>query len=241
MSDKNNKKKEELDYSQNEDSLRGLSERNKVRTKMGMYAGGTGIDALHVLIREPNDNSIDEWNNLNSSGVKGFDKISIVIDSKETICSVRDYGRGIPYVKDKNGVSVLEKAVSILHMGGKHDNNSNHLTQEHIETSKDNYQFSSGINGVGITLTNYASDLFYGIVFNEKNKEKAYVAYENGFLKDMQIVPMDQKIEIFDKSINSVVLNNELLNEDSKTGTLIVFKPSIKEDAFDDEGVFDQK
>jgi DNA gyrase subunit B len=231
--------KENIEYSQNANALHGLSERDKVRTKMGMYAGGTGVEALHVLIREPNDNSIDEWNYLKSIG-KPFDKIKISIDSKNTICSVRDYGRGIPYVKDENGVSVLEKAVSVLHMGGKHDNNSNHLTKEKIDISTDNYQFSSGINGVGITLTNYASDLFYGIVFNEKKKEKAYVSYEDGYKKEFKLVKLDEKIEIFDDKIKSNVLNNDILNNDLKTGTLIVFKPSIKEDAFDDHGVFDE-
>lgn len=240
MSEKQKKQQEKKDYSQNEDALHGLSERNKVRTKMGMYAGGTGIDALHVLIREPNDNSIDEWNYLNSSNDKSFDKILISVDSKNMLCSVRDYGRGIPYVKDKEGVSVLEKAVSILHMGGKHDNNSEHLTKEKIDISTDNYQFSSGINGVGITLTNYASDLFYAIVFNEKKKEKAYVSYKDGYKEDFNLVPLNKEIEIFDKTIESTVLNNEILNKDLKTGTLIVFKPSIKEDAFDDHGVFDE-
>jgi len=235
------KKQEKKEYSQNAEALHGLSERNKVRTKIGMYAGGSGLEALHVLIREPNDNSIDEWNYLNSTGQKHkFDTIKISIDTENMLCSVRDYGRGIPYVKDKEGVSVLEKAVSVLHMGGKHDNNSNHLTKEKIETFSGNYSFSSGINGVGITLTNYASDLFYAIVFNEKNKEKAYISYENGYKKEFKQVKLNEQIEIFSKEIKSEILNNDILNKDLKTGTLIVFKPSIKKDAFDDEGVFDE-
>lgn len=224
----------ELNYSQNENALHGLEERNKIRDKMGMYAGGNGISSLHVLIREPNDNAIDEWN------VKPFEKIKIKIDSKNNICSVRDYGRGIPYVTDSKGESVLKKAVSILHMGGKHNNNSNHLLSEEISDFKGNYQFSSGINGVGITLTNYASDDFNAIVFNEENDEKAYVSYHDGYLKSEGVVKLNEPLDLYDSSIDSFVYDNNELVEDIKTGTMIVFKPSIKEDAFDDDGVFDE-
>lgn len=232
---------EELDYSQNADAMHGLTEREKIRTKMGMYAGGNDNNALKVLVREPNDNAIDEWNYVNShKGENSFDTVEINIDTKNILCSVRDYGRGIPYVKDKNGVSVLEKAVSILHMGGKHDNTSKHLVSENIDKSKDNYSFSAGINGVGITLTNYASELFYAVVYNEKNKEKSYVAYRNGYLEKSETIPLDQELILFDENINSSTFNKETLNSNTKTGTLIAFKPSIKEDAFDDEGVFDE-
>lgn len=224
--------KTEIEYSQNEDALHGLSERDKIRTKIGMYAGGSGVGGILTLFREPNDNSIDEWN------FKNFEKISINIDTKNKICSVRDYGRGIPYVKDKDGVSVLEKAVSILHMGGKHDNTSNHLTQEVISKSKDNYSFSSGINGVGITLTNYASNFFTAVVYNEKQKEMSYILYKDGYKVRDEILPLDTNLNLLDE-LNSEIITSALLNSDKKQGTMIVFQPSIKEDPFDDVNVFD--
>lgn len=230
---------EELDYSQNENALHGLSERDKIRTKIGMYAGSSGQDAFKTLLREPNDNSIDEWNYLNSIG-EPFDTIKIRIDSKRNICAVRDYGRGIPYIKDKNGVSVLEKAVSILHMGGKHDNTSNHLIQENISGSKDNYSFSSGINGIGLSILTYSSKHFYTIVYNEDKQEKAYIKYNNGFLVGNEIVGLKDKLDIIDEDMKSDIFTEDFLENDLKRGTLILFQPSIKEDAFDDEAVFDE-
>ena len=177
------KKTEELDYSQNADSLHGLSERNKIRDKAPMYLGGTNQETgMLTFFREPLDNAIDEFNNLKMTKNK-FNLLKINIDTKNTICSVRDYGRGIPYVLDKDGVSSLEKCFTVLHMGGKHGNNSKHLLEEDLSKSKHNgaYEFSSGINGIGSKINSYASKFFHSVVFNEKQNEKAYISFNDGF------------------------------------------------------------
>lgn len=220
------------DENYNAESIQGLSERDKIRTKTPVYAGDTVESGFHVLLREPVDNSIDEFNYLQDKykSKNNFSTIKILIDSNNGMASIRDYGRGIPYENDKKGMSTLEKTVSILHAGGKHNNNSNHLLSKDLNSGKSNYQFSSGINGIGITLTNYASNFFASVVYNEKKKEKAYIIYENGYLTTpTKIVPIDEKLDF---------LSEELQN-DNKTGTLIIYSPSVKEDDFDDENVFE--
>jgi len=240
---KNEKKEEnkELDYSQNTNSMQGLSERDKIRDKISMYAGGSNEETgILTLFREPVDNSIDEFNNLKNTDKK-FDKIIIKVDTKNNICSVRDYGRGIPYVRDENGISSLEKAFTILHMGGKHNNNSKHLLEEDLTDLKSNgnYEFSAGINGIGSKINSFASVFFHGIVFNEDNNEKAYINFQDGYMKEMEIVDLNKEIDIFDKTIDSFILNDDMVNKDLKRGSLLIYKPSIKEDEFDEKNVFD--
>ncbi len=225
----------EIENTYNADSIKGLSERDKIRTKTPVYAGDTVETGFHVLLREPVDNSIDEFNFLKDFNEKqgkntSFDTIKIFINSEKNIASVRDYGRGIPYEKDKNGLSTLEKTVSILHAGGKHENNSNHLLSQDLNSNKSNYQFSSGINGIGITLTNYASNFFAAVVYNEKKKEKAYIVYKNGYLdKETTIVDINTPLDFL----------TEEQNQDNRNGTLIIYEPSVKDDDFDDENVFE--
>jgi len=220
------------DYSQNSEAIKTLSERNKIRKKISVYAGSATKEALLVLVREPVDNSIDEFNYLKENQPKNsFDTIKIKIDTKNISCQIRDYGRGIPYVKDKKGISTLEKTLTILHSGGKHENNSNFLLAKDINTAeKSNYTFSSGINGIGITLTNFASKNFIAVVFNEKHKEKAYMTFKNGYVEnEATICKLNKKLPFLDE-------NN---NKDLKNGTLIIFSPSIKKDDFDDEEIFE--
>jgi len=231
----------ELDYSQNINSLNGLSERNKIRDKAPMYLGGTNQETgMLTFFREPLDNSIDEFNNLKKTKNK-FNVLKINIDTKNIICSVRDYGRGIPYVLDEKGVSLLEKAFTILHMGGKHNNNSKHLLEEDLSTikNKGNYEFSSGINGIGSKINSYASRFFHSVVFNEIKNEKAYISFDDGYVTEFKIVPLNQKIDIFNKEIDSFVLSDDILNKDLKRGSLLVYQPSVKEDEFDEENVLD--
>lgn len=219
------------DYTQNADSIKILSERDKIRKKISVYAGSSTSEALQVLLREPVDNSIDEFS-YHKENIKdsNFDKIKIEIDTKKIFATIRDYGRGIPYVKDKNGLSTLEKTLTILHAGGKHENDSNFLLSENLNENKKNYQFSSGINGLGITLCTYASSIFYAVVYNDEKKEKAFMTFKDGFIENQaEIIPINKNLDFLE----------EKYNKDLKTGTLICFSPSIKKDDFDDENIFD--
>jgi topoisomerase IV subunit B len=110
-----------------------------VRKRPGMYIGGTDERALHHLVSEILDNSMDE-------AVAGHaNRIEIELDEENTV-TIRDNGRGIPVDEHPKfpGKSALEVILTTLHSGGKFSNKA--------------YQTSGGLHGVGISVVNALTD-----------------------------------------------------------------------------------
>ena len=120
-----------------------------VRRRPGMYIGGTDENAMHHLVNEVFDNSMDE-------AVAGHaTRIEIEL-FKDNHITIRDNGRGIPidphpkYPKK----SALEVILTMLHSGGKF--------------SGKNYETAGGLHGVGISVVNALSDILEVEVIRDK-------------------------------------------------------------------------
>ena len=149
----------------NASSIEVLEGLEPVRKRPGMYIGGTDERALHHLVAEVLDNSMDE-------AVAGYaNRIEVELRADYAV-TIRDNGRGIPVdkhpkFKDK---SALEVILCTLHSGGKFSGKA--------------YQTSGGLHGVGASVVNALSDSL--VVEVARNKE----LFEQRFSRGIPLGPV---------------------------------------------------
>lgn len=172
-----------------------------VRLRPGMYIGGTDSAALHHMVAEVLDNSMDE-------AVAGHaDKIWVTLHQKNKI-TIRDNGRGIPVdphpkYKDK---SALEVILTTLHSGGKFSNKA--------------YSTSGGLHGVGVSVVNALSEEFNVEVARDGQ------LYRQEFSKGTPLGPLQEKGEIKNRKGTQVtfVPDQEIFGDDCKFLPSRIFK-----------------
>mmetsp|Transcript_61685 Transcript_61685/g.93115 ORF Transcript_61685/g.93115 Transcript_61685/m.93115 type:complete len:802 (+) Transcript_61685:70-2475(+) len=212
-----------------------LSGLEPVRKRPGMYIGSTGPDGLHHLVWEVVDNCVDE-------ALAGHATFISTTINEDGSCTIVDDGRGIPTdLHPKTGVSALETVLTVLHAGGKFEN----------QGGAGGYKVSGGLHGVGISVVNALSE--YVHVEVDRGGKAHSMRFERGIpATDLQIEKkkpalvdedIDIKIEALKATkvedndtetkaaIKAQIENLKLLSKlqkDRTTGTAVTFNPDIK-------------
>jgi len=151
------------------DQIKVLEGLEAVRKRPGMYIGGTGLNALHHLVYEVVDNSIDEA----MADYATYVSVSIQADGS---VRVSDDGRGIPIDPVKNddptlnGRPAVEIVLTKLHAGGK------------FQEEGSAYKVSGGLHGVGVSCVNALSEFTEVEVWRDGQIHK--IVFSRGVVRD---------------------------------------------------------
>ncbi|MBT5793688.1 MAG: DNA gyrase subunit B, partial [Deltaproteobacteria bacterium] len=187
--------------------LQGLE---AVRLRPGMYIGGVDSAALHHLVFEIVDNSVDE-------ALAGFcNEIHAIINPDGSL-SVEDNGRGIPVgIHEEEGIPAVELILTRLHAGGKFDNS--------------NYKVSGGLNGVGASVVNALSGKMIAEIHREGFLWKQ--EYEQG----ITVTPLE-KVEESKKTGTQITFWPDETIFDNVEFNFEILAPRLRELAFLNRGI----
>ncbi|MGI6030332.1 MAG: DNA gyrase/topoisomerase IV subunit B [Eubacteriales bacterium] len=172
----------------NNESIVSLKGADRVRLRPAVIFGSDGIEGCCHSVFEILSNSIDEAR-------EGYGREIILTQYQDHSISVEDFGRGIPVDFNANeNCYNYELLFCELYAGGKYNNNS-----------AENYEFSLGLNGLGLCATQYASEYMDVVVYRDGFR------YELHFAKGELTSPM-KKEETRQK----------------KTGTFIKWRPDLE-------------
>ena len=204
---------EENEY--NAQEIQVLEGLEAVRKRPGMYIGTTGPRGLHHLVWEIVDNSVDE-------ALAGYcNQIDVEItadDQGNNIIKVTDNGRGMPVDKHpKTGVSATETIFTVLHAGGKFDNNS--------------YKVSGGLHGVGAAVVNALSE-WLQVIVKRNNK-----VYTQRFERGKPVSTLDEIGTTTETGTTVIFRPDKLIFKETTTYDYEILRERLQELAFLNKGL----
>lgn len=208
-----------LTKSYDNESISSLKGADRVRKRPAVIFGSDGIEGCIHCVFEILSNSIDEAR-------EGFGDKIIITKYQDNIIEIEDFGRGIPVdFNNKENKFNWELLFTELYAGGKYENNNN-----------SNYEYSLGMNGLGLCATQYASEFMEAVInrdgfeYNLKfSKGKNIgglkkIKSKNNFTGTKIKWKPDQEvfteINISDEIIKSMIKRQAIINN----GILFIFK-----------------
>ena len=176
------------------DQIQVLEGLEAVRRRPGMYIGGTDVKALHHMVYEVVDNSIDE-------AMQGrCDRIKVIIHKDDSV-TVEDNGAGIPVdIQKQTGLPAVTVAMTKLHAGGKFGGGG--------------YKVSGGLHGVGVSAVNALS------TWMETKVKRGGKLYRQRFERGVPVSEVDVigKVEAGDTGTIQTFLRDDTIFRETEEG-----------------------